>query len=342
MHAPVSHLTTLKLSCFITTALLANASWAQAPNWLPVIEGESLYVDMASVVSSPNQPPYARWVEFDMVLNTPVPSTQEDADKLNAYFGLEPKSFFNHVTVNCEDITLREQSNGIAYGHFQTPRRDHTGKSVKPFELDQLIEYDLHSDPQFEAITSTPEAKRYAELICSSAPEASLEATPSLAFLGQAVPNVTQTPKLVPLAHYPHKFIDQASIRPHQDAPHQKDFNIVYQMPKDDPQFLEATAPYGLDQFTIVFDRTMNCQDKSMRSNYRAITSHYQPSALLIEYRPQEGADYLPISGEEQSLYDLICPTPEVVMPIVIKPAKPVSNGYKEPRRPMPFRTEYD
>ncbi|MBP6115386.1 MAG: hypothetical protein KA498_01970 [Neisseriaceae bacterium] len=352
MRAFVSRFSFRPLGLMAATALMANAAWAQAPNWVPIVAGESLYLDTASITLSPDAPAGAKWLEFDMVLNTPIPSTQEDAAQLNAFFGTEPKSFFNHATLNCDDMALREHSNGIAYGSFQTPRRDASGKPIQPFELDQLIEYDLHNSPTFEPVASASEAQRYAQLLCQSDTPTEAQANLSLIQLNQAVPSVTDTPELVALANYPNKFIDRASIKQHLSAPHIRDVNIVYQMPKDDPQFAQATEPYGIDQFTLVFDRSMNCQTRSMRSNYRAITPDYTPTSLLLEYRPQEDAEYLPITAEEQSLYDLVCPAseavptvapkmaplaPPVAAPVVTppKPAAPI-------RRPSPFRTEYD
>lgn len=339
MHTPAFRLTRCHLALVAVSTLFASTVWAQAPNWAPVIEGESLFVDTASFTLSPNAPAGERWVEFDMVLNTPVPDSQEDAAELNAFFGAEPKSFFNHATINCSDIAVREESNGIAYGHFQTPRRDPSGRPYQPFELDQLIEYDRHSNPSFEAISSEAEAQRYAQLLCQSTAPLTADTQLSLAQLNQAVPSVSHAAQLIPLVNYPDKFLDQASIKQHVDAPHIHDFNIVYHMPKDDPQFAQATEPYGLDQFTLVFDRSINCQARSMRSNHRAITATYEPTSLLLEYRPQANADYLPLTAEEDSLYALVCPAP--IVPVAapaapsVKPAAPI-------RRPSPFRTEYD
>lgn len=329
---------------FTATVFYTPAAIAQAPNWVRVVDGESLFVDTGSLTLNPTAPAGQKWVDFDVLLNTPVPSTQADAAELNAFFGTEPKTFFNHMTINCTQLSVREQSSGMAYGHFKTLRRDANGNPLQALELDQLIEYDLHSQPQFESLADSPEATPYQQLLCQSATPESGSGHDSLAQLNQAVPNVSAPAELVPLANYPHKFIDKRSIKQRHDHAHIRDFNIVYQMPKDDPQFDQVTQPYGLDGFTMVFDRSINCDDHSMRSNYRAIAPTYAPNAPLLEYRPQEDAAYLPITAEEQTLYDQVCPTPIAMMPLVTPPLEnnPVAKPKAPASRTPAFRTEYD
>lgn len=325
-------------SLSLRLAFLASFSlpvWAQAPQWQPVINGESLYVDVASISLNQHAPTGQKWVNFDAILNTPVPPNQEDAATLNAFFGMAPKTFFNHMTIDCTQMSVRENSSGIAHGVFQTPRRNTTGQAWQAFELDQLVEYDLHGQAHFESIADAPEATRYQQLLCQSDLDHPQDKNLSLVQLNQVLANVSNTPNLVALANTPNKYIDLTSITKRTDKAEVKDFNLVYMMPSDDPQFTAATKPYGLNSLTMVFDRSIDCQTHSMRSNYRAVVANYVPNALLLEYRPQEQATYLPISTEEQPLYDLVCPAKAIPAAVVT----PTATG-KQTK--TPFRTEYE
>ncbi len=320
----------------ILTSLCLPSAWAQAPRWQAVVEGESLYVDAASLSLNKDAPAGQKWVDFDAVLNTPVPASQADAAELNAFFGTAPKTFFNHMTLNCNDMSVREHSSGIAHGTFQTPRKDAQGQPIQAFELDQLIEYDLHSQTAFEPLTGTADIERYQQLLCQ-APTLAAHNELSLVQLQQAIPNISSTPELIAIAGYPHTYVDTSSLKQRVDQANLRDFNIVYQMPTNDPRFAQVTEPYGLDSLTMVFDHSMNCKTRSMRTNYRAIAAHYAQTALLLEYRPQEDAAYRPITADEAAIEALVCPvaapatpTPPAVVtqPTVTKPASPFKTDY--------------